>query len=121
MKINVVVMLLPLSLSLTISAKDLGLLEEDCFNEWKTRHWVLGEDKTPAHQVPRFAAGIKQICETRVRLFKMNSDISPYIQGRLAEVAPYVFSADQQSIEALIMKLEDRPSGPRFSGSTMRD
>jgi len=110
-----------LGLYQSVSANELGLLEEDCFNEWKTRQWVIGEDKTPAYQVPRFAEGIKKLCDTRVRMFNANPDISPYIQGRIAELAPYIFSGNDKAFEALIMKVEARPLGSQFSGTYMRD
>lgn len=121
MKVTLIVTVCFSFLYHSVSANELGLLEEDCFNEWKTRQWVLGEDKTLAYQVPRFAEGIKQLCETRVRLFKSNPDISPYIQGRMAELAPYIFSGDSKAYESLIMKIEEQPSTPRFSGAYMRD
>lgn len=121
MKTNLIVTVFFACLYQSVSANELGLLEKDCFNEWKTRQWVLGEDKTPAYQVPRFAEGIKQICETRARLFKTNPDISPYIQGRIAELAPYIFSGDNKNYESLIRKIEERPSKPQFSGAYMRD
>lgn len=98
-----------------------NLLEDDCFNEWKHRGWVIGEDNTPATQVPTFVEGIKRICKVRADMFADNPDISPYIQGRLAEIAPYVFGADEASIESLVLKLEERRPGPQFSGTYMRD
>ncbi len=98
-----------------------GLLADDCFNEWKTRGWVIGEDNTPAYQVEKFANGIRKICEIRSQMFAVDPEISPYIQGRLAELAPYVFSGDEQAIRGLISKLKQRRPGDQFSGSFMRD
>lgn len=96
-------------------------LADDCFNEWKSRGWVIGEDKTPAYKVPRFKAGIKKVCEVRSRLFEEDPTVSPYIQARLAELAPYLFSGDEAAIEELIIKLKTRRPGPAYSGAFMRD
>lgn len=98
-----------------------GSLADDCFSEWKTRGWVIGEDNTPAHEVERFANGIRKICEVRSQMFIEDPEISPYIQGRLAELAPYVFSADESAVRTLILKLQQRPAGHQFSGSFMQD
>ncbi len=96
-------------------------LEQDCYNEWKSRAWVIGEDQTPAHQVPRFSAGIKKVCSIRSRLYENDPSVSPYIQARLPELAPYLFSGDDAAIEQLIMKLRQRRPGPAYSGAFMRD
>ena len=98
-----------------------GSLADDCFNEWKTRGWVIGEDNTPAYEVERFADGIRKICEIRSQMFVDGPETSPYIQGRLAELAPYVFSADDKAIRTLIVKLKQRRPGHQFSGSFMQD
>lgn len=98
-----------------------GSLEQDCYQEWKARGWVIGEDNTPAHLVPRFDAGIKKICMVRSQLFASDPEISPYIQGRLPELAPYIFGADETAIESLIIKLKQRRPGPDYSGTFMRD
>jgi hypothetical protein len=108
--------------SLPVAAEPMfGLLADDCFNEWKTRGWVIGEDNTPAHEVERFATGIRKICEVRSQMFVEDPEISPYIQGRLAELAPYVFSGDEEAIRTLVSKLKQRRPGHQFSGSFMRD
>lgn len=96
-------------------------LSADCYQEWQSRRWVIGEDNTPAHEVPRFAQGIKKMCETRADMHSENADISPYIQGRLAELAPYVFAGDEAAMRGLIKKLQQRRPGPDFSGAFMRD
>ncbi len=110
-------------MSLSAHAGDdvFGSLPEDCYQEWKTRGWVIGEDNTPAHEIPLFASGIRRMCDVRARMFADNPDISPYIQGRLAELAPYVFSGTEADMESLILKLDQRRPGHQFSGSFMHD
>lgn len=98
-----------------------GSLEQDCYQEWKSRGWVIGEDNTPAHLVPRFDEGIKKICKARSQMFASDPDISPYIQGRIAELAPYIFGGDQAAIETLIIKMKQRRLDPGYSGAFMRD
>lgn len=113
---------MPMLMTMPLSAEPaFGSLAKDCYNEWKTRGWVLGEDNTPAHDVERFANGIRKICEIRSQMFVEDTEISPYIQGRLAELAPYVFSGDEQAIRMLITKLNQRRPGHQFSGSFMHD
>lgn len=113
---------MPMLMTMPLSAEPaFGSLANDCYNEWKTRGWVLGEDNTLAHDVERFANGIRKICEIRSQMFVEDTEISPYIQGRLAELAPYVFSGDEQAIRMLITKLNQRRPGPQFSGSFMHD
>jgi hypothetical protein len=98
-----------------------GSLADDCYREWQLRGWVIGEDRTPAAQVPRFAEGVRKICQKRSELYQDDPEISPYIQGRLPELAPYVFSADDTAIEQFIIKLQERRPGPQFSGTYMQD
>jgi hypothetical protein len=105
-----------------VNAQDfLPDLSADCYQEWQSRGWVIGEDNTPAHEVPRFAQGIKKMCETRADMHGENADISPYIQGRIAELAPYLFAGDEGALRSLIKKLQQRRPGPDFSGAFMRD
>lgn len=105
-----------------VNAQDfLPDLSADCYQEWQSRGWVIGEDNTPAHEVPRFAQGIKKMCETRADMHGENADISPYIQGRIAELAPYLFAGDEAAMRSLIKKLQQRRPGPDFSGAFMRD
>ena len=111
-----------LGISLSAHAADgFGSLSHDCYQEWKSRGWVIGEDKTPAHQIPLFASGIRKMCTVRARLFVDNPAISPYIEGRLPELAPYLFSGTEADMESLILKLEQRRPGHRFSGHFMHD
>lgn len=118
--------LLGLILSWIISPVSFALdgkmtLAEDCFNEWKSRGWVIGEDSTPAVEVPKFAEGIKKVCGVRSRLYEEDPTVSPYIQARLPELAPYLFAGDEKAIETLIRKLQTRRPGPAYSGAFMRD
>lgn len=96
-------------------------LSVDCYQEWQSRAWVIGEDNTPAAQVPRFAEGIKKMCELRASMHAENAEISPYIQGRMAELAPYLFAGDEAALRSLVNKLQQRRPGPDFSGAFMRD
>jgi hypothetical protein len=96
-------------------------LSADCYQEWQSRGWVIGEDNTPAYEVPRFANGIKKMCETRADMHSESADISPYIQGRLAELVPYLFAGDEAAMRSLVKKLQQRRPGPDFSGAFMRD
>lgn len=109
-------------LSTPVSAFDGEMnLIEDCYSEWKSRGWVVGEDETPANELPQFAAGVRKVCEIRSRLYEDDPSISPYIQARLPELAPYLFSADEKAIEQLVRKLQTRRPGQSYSGSFMRD
>ena len=108
--------------SLNISANgSFSSLANDCFNEWKMRGWTIGEDQKLAYTHPQFAAGIKKICAVRQAMYAEDEQVSPYIQGNLAELAPYVFGGDEDAIRGLIRKLQERPVGPRYSGIYMTD
>lgn len=117
-----IVSVVMLNLIAPASALDAEIsLVEDCFNEWKTRAWVIGEDKTLAHEVPKFAEGIRKVCRIRSQMYDDDPSVSPYIQGRLPELAPYLFSGDEEAIRQLIKKLQTRRPGPSYSGAFMRD
>lgn len=107
--------------SLLIADNGLGTLADDCYREWSTRGWTIGEDQTPAVQVPRFSEGIKRVCELRSVLHADDKTISPYIQGRLADIAPYVFINDDEVLKQYIVKLKDRDPGPVYSGTFLSD
>jgi len=97
-------------------------LVEDCFNEWSSRGWVLGEDRTLASNIAVFKSGIKRVCALRAKLFMSGENISPYIQASMPEIAPYLYSAaDEQSLITFIKRIEDRGDTPSFSGTFMRD
>lgn len=111
-----------LNLTPPAAAGEQGIsLVQDCFNEWKSRAWVIGEDNIPAHEVPKFAEGIRKVCQIRSQMYDDDPSVSPYIQGRLAELAPYLFSGDDEAIKQLIKKLQTRRPGQSYSGSFMRD
>lgn len=99
----------------------LGSFADDCYQEWKMRGWTIGEDSTPAAELAPFAEGIRRICRLRSELYATDQSISPYIEGRMAEVAPYVFSDDEASIKHYILKLKERRPGPAYSGTFLSD
>lgn len=96
-------------------------LAEDCYQEWSMRGWTIGEDQTPAAELKPFSEGIQRICKLRSQLHAEDDSISPYIEGRLAEIAPYVFTSDEESIKHYILKLNERRPGPTYSGSFLSD
>lgn len=82
-------------------------LMKDCYQEWQTREWTLGEDRQPAESVIGFRNGIMRICEARTELFLQGEDVSPYIQGQLRDLAPYVFTAGKEEIKQRILQVEE--------------
>ncbi|MDX1750104.1 MAG: hypothetical protein R3271_07275 [Methylophaga sp.] len=87
-------------------------LIKDCYQEWQSRGWTLGVDRRPADSVADFREGIMRICEARTELFFQDQDISPYIQGRLRDLAPYVFTATKKDIKQRILQMKDRTDYP---------
>lgn len=107
--------------STAVAENSLGTFADDCYQEWTMRGWTIGEDNTPASELEPFAKGIQRICRLRSELHSKDPAISPYIQGRMAEIAPYVFSDDDASIKHYILKLKDRRPGPAYSGTFLSD
>jgi|GEM_PF-989668 len=114
------VMVLSIS-TLLMAGNTMRTLAEDCFQEWTMRGWTLGEDETLASEIRPFSEGIQRICQLRSELHAEDETVSPYIEGRLAEIAPYVFSRDDKAIKQYILKLKERHPGPQYSGSFLSD
>lgn len=91
-------------------------LSKDCYQEWQSRGWTLGEDRRPADEIQGFREGIMRICEVRTELFLQGADVSPYIQGRLRDLAPYIFTADKDDIKKRILEVNDYTAYPEGSG-----
>ena len=91
-------------------------LVNDCYQEWQSRGWTLGEDQRPAKDIQGFSDGIMRICEVRTELFLQGEDVSPYIQGRLRDLAPYVFTANKEDIKQRILQMSDQTGYPGGSG-----
>lgn len=91
-------------------------LVTDCYQEWQSRGWTLGEDQRPAKDIQGFSDGIMRICEVRTELFLQGEDVSPYIQGRLRDLAPYVFTANKEDIKQRILQMSDQTGYPGGSG-----
>jgi hypothetical protein len=53
-----------------------------------------------------------RICEVRTELFLEDQEISPYIQGGLRELAPYVFTATKEDMKQRILQVKDRTGYP---------
>ncbi|MBN47245.1 MULTISPECIES: hypothetical protein [unclassified Methylophaga] len=87
----------------------------DCYQEWQSRGWTLGEDRRPASTIIGFREGIMRICEVRTELFLQGADVSPYIQGRLRDLAPYVFTATKEDIKQRILQVNDQTGYPAGS------
>lgn len=51
-------------------------LSKDCYQEWQSRGWTLGEDRRPADEIQGFREGIMRICEVRTELFLQGADVS---------------------------------------------
>lgn len=85
------------------------------------RGWTIGEDHTPAAELEAFSSGIQRICRLRSELHAADETISPYIQSRLAEIAPYVFSDNEAAIKQYILKLKERLPGLTYSGTFLSD
>lgn len=81
-------------------------LAKDCYQEWHTRGWTIGEDGTPAADLANFRAGIELICEVRAELFNENTEISPYIQESMREVAPFILTASKADIREYILLVQ---------------
>lgn len=122
MKLNLLIAFAYMCCFAQANAQDfLPDLATDCYQEWQSRGWVIGEDNTPADQVQRFAEGIRKMCELRASMNAEDASVSPYIQGRIAELAPYLFAGDEAALRTLVRKLQQRRPGPDFSGAFMRD
>lgn len=81
-------------------------LANDCYQEWQTRGWTIGEDGTPAADLANFRSGIELICQVRAELFNENADISPYIQESMREVAPFILTANKSDIREHILRVQ---------------
>lgn len=81
-------------------------LANDCYQEWHTRGWTIGEDGTPAADLANFRSGIELICQVRAELFNENADISPYIQESMREVAPFILTANKADIREHILRVQ---------------
>ncbi len=81
-------------------------LAKDCYQEWQTRGWTVGEDGTPAADLANFRSGIELICQVRAELFNENTEISPYIQESMREIAPFILTADKADIRDYILSIE---------------
>lgn len=88
----------------------------DCYQEWQSRGWTLGEDRRPADEIQGFREGIMRICEVRTELFLQGEDVSPYIQGRLRDLAPYIFTANKENIKQRILQLSGQTGYPNGAG-----
>jgi len=105
--------------STSLSAADMQSKQSlitDCYQEWQSRGWTLGEDRRPAEKVIGFRDGIMRICEVRTELFLQDENVSPYIQGRLRDLAPYVFTATKEDIKQRILQVNDQTGYPNGSG-----
>lgn len=81
-------------------------LAKDCYQEWQTRGWTIGEDGTPASDLAHFRNGIELICEVRAELFSEDAEISPYIQESMREVAPFILTANKADIRDYILRIQ---------------
>jgi len=81
-------------------------LANDCYQEWQTRGWTIGEDGTPAADLANFRSGIELICQVRAELFNENTEISPYIQESMREVAPFILTANKTDIRQHILRIQ---------------
>lgn len=105
--------------SASLSAADIHSeqsLVTDCHQEWQSRGWTLGEDQRPAKDIQGFSDGIMRICEVRTELFLQGEDVSPYIRGRLRDLAPYVFTANKEDIKQRILQMSNQTCYPGGSG-----
>jgi hypothetical protein len=107
--------------SFLMAENKMKTLAEDCFQVWTMQAWTIGEDETPASQVKPFSEGIQRICQLRSELHAEDHTISPYIEGRLAEIAPYVFSGDEEAIKQYILQRKVRLPGSYYSGNFLSD
>ena len=114
-RISVYLVLMVSSPVLAADMQNSQSLIKDCYQEWQSRGWTLGEDRRPADNVAGFREGIMRICEARTELFLQDQDISPYIQGRLRDLAPYVFTATKEDIKQRILQVKDRTDYPMGS------
>lgn len=81
-------------------------LAKDCYQEWQSRGWTIGEDGTPAADLANFRSGIELICQVRAELFRENTEISPYIQETMREIAPFILTANKADIRDYIISIE---------------
>ena len=90
-----------------ISEVPVSQLAKDCYQEWQSRGWTIGEDGTPAADMENFRNGIELICEVRAELFGENAEISPYIQESMREVAPFILTASKADIREYILMVQE--------------
>lgn len=94
-------------LSAGISQMPSQQLAKDCFQEWQSRGWTIGEDGTPAADMANFRAGIALICEVRAELFSENTGVSPYIQETMREIAPFILTASKADVRDYILMIQE--------------
>jgi hypothetical protein len=110
-----VVMLQPASAE-TASTQQLAT---QCYQEWQSRGWRLGEDGTLAANIPAFKNGIETLCEVRADMAQTDPTVSPFVEGTMPELAPYMFTGNKADMKVLVEKLKHRKPG--YAGQFMRD
>ena len=90
-----------------ISEAPVSQLAKDCYQEWQSRGWTIGEDGTPAADMENFRNGIELICEVRAELFGKHAEISPYIQESMREIAPFILTASKADIREYILMVQE--------------
>ncbi len=115
-KISLYGLLLVSTTSFAADMQNPQSLMQDCYQEWQSRGWTLGADRKPAEDVIGFRDGIMLICEVRTELFLGDENVSPYIQGRLRDLAPFVFTASKVDIKQRILQMESQTGYPAGSG-----
>lgn len=99
-------LVLPLMLLSNAAAGDdfmVRQLSNDCFQEWQSRDWRLGEDAALAAEIPVYAAAIERICAASAELFAEGYPVSPYIHHSQRAILPFIFSGQHADVRQWLL------------------
>lgn len=78
-------------------------LSNDCFQEWQSRDWRLGEDAARAAEIPDYVAAIERICSASAELFAEGYPVSPFIHHSQRAILPFIFSGQHADVRQWLL------------------
>lgn len=78
-------------------------LTNDCFQEWQTRDWRLGEDAARVADMPSYVEAIKRICGASAELFVEGYPVSPFIHQSQRVILPFIFSGQNADVRQWLL------------------
>ena len=78
-------------------------LTDDCFQEWLSRDWRLGEDAARVADMPSYVEAIKRICGASAELFVEGYPVSPFIHQSQRVILPFIFSGQNADVRQWLL------------------